>query len=597
MFMNDTEVWRTSTAEPVKSPGIRWTVLKDMSHFLPLWKSPQKLIFDLGNLIDDEYTGTFNATLTASFYHSGLPGRRDAAPADLILPISANRGAQGLPSHFDLPRDKATRSLILPRNINRAIATISANGQAAEEFWWSNVLETDKTTFSRTSGVLPGLSPFREVQLLIDDRLAGVSWPFPVIFTGGVTPSLHRPIVNPQAFDLREHQVDITPWLPLLCDGHEHTFTLRVVGIQDDGRQGGTLSDDIGASWYVTGKIFAWLDEDSTSITTGTISPDLGSAHPLHEPTISLSRAVSTNETGFTERLSFELTVQRELEIHATVRSQRSHSHVQWTQRLEYANVALVDDYGFTQVNDFRTRGSDVSQGPDHDRHFEVAYEYPLNCNQSVTYGDAGDMTIRSTLIEGFHLKSRGRGVLPIGTEGYYNITPGGGGGAVLHTHRQGSGQFFAPAPSAPGEEQQPSLGFGSTQQLFYFGKLAPRRQQPLTRVDEGRELYFRNVTATNGSIVDDLERCAAAPAPCSRGGGGGWPGHHHAQTQQAFDNGRDSGGGDGGGGGTQAMPLLWSDYAEPRNGRQNSVSGAGRGSIIGDHEPTVFGAHTHTHV
>lgn len=422
MFLNDTEVWRTSTAEPVKSPGIRWTVLKDMSHFQNLWKSPQKLIFDLGNLIDDKYTGTFNATLTASFYHNGPPGGREAVPADLILPISANRGARGLPSHFDLPRDKASRSLLLPRNVNRAIATISATGQATEEFWWSNVLETDKTTFSRTSGILPGLSPFREVQLLIDDRLAGVGWPFPVIFTGGVTPSLHRPIVGPQAFDLREHQIDITPWLPLLCNGHEHTFTLRVVGIQDDGRQGGILSDDIGASWYVTGKIFAWLDEDSTSITTGMMSPALSSAHPPYEPTISLSRAVSTNETGFNQKLSFELMVQRELEIHATVRSQRSYSHVKWTQSLEYANVALVDDYGFTQVNDFRTRGSDASQGPDRDRHFEVAYEYPLSCNQSVTYSDSGDMMIRSTLLEGFHLKARGRGVLPIGKIGRAHV-------------------------------------------------------------------------------------------------------------------------------------------------------------------------------
>ena len=51
MYFNDTEVWRTSTAEPTQN-GIEWTYVKDMSHYLYFWKSPQKLIFDLGNIYD-----------------------------------------------------------------------------------------------------------------------------------------------------------------------------------------------------------------------------------------------------------------------------------------------------------------------------------------------------------------------------------------------------------------------------------------------------------------------------------------------------------------------------------------------------------------
>lgn len=51
MYFNDTEVWRTSTAEPKPSPGIAWTYWKDMTQYLSLWKSTQTLIFDLGNLI------------------------------------------------------------------------------------------------------------------------------------------------------------------------------------------------------------------------------------------------------------------------------------------------------------------------------------------------------------------------------------------------------------------------------------------------------------------------------------------------------------------------------------------------------------------
>lgn len=45
MYFNDTEVWRTSTAEPTTAPGIRWTYLKDMTEYLSLWNAPQKIIF------------------------------------------------------------------------------------------------------------------------------------------------------------------------------------------------------------------------------------------------------------------------------------------------------------------------------------------------------------------------------------------------------------------------------------------------------------------------------------------------------------------------------------------------------------------------
>lgn len=46
-----TKVGRTSTAQPTIPPGISWTYMKDMTQYLYFWKQPQKIIFDLGNLI------------------------------------------------------------------------------------------------------------------------------------------------------------------------------------------------------------------------------------------------------------------------------------------------------------------------------------------------------------------------------------------------------------------------------------------------------------------------------------------------------------------------------------------------------------------
>jgi hypothetical protein len=157
--------------------------MKDVSNYLVLWKQPQKIIFDLGNIIDQTYTGPFNTTLTATFFSEPV----NVKPADVILPLSAKRSALGQSSAWNVPDTKAADTFIIPRNAKKAIFSLSACGQMDEEFWWSNVPSSTTLTFGQNNTLL-GFSPFREVQLLIDGSLAGVAWPFPVIFTGGVVP-------------------------------------------------------------------------------------------------------------------------------------------------------------------------------------------------------------------------------------------------------------------------------------------------------------------------------------------------------------------------------------------------------------------------
>lgn len=315
MFFGDTEVWRTSTAEPLPAPGVRSTYVKDMTEYLYLWNSQQDIIFDLGNVLNQDHDGYFNTTLAATFFmeEDAVVGRN--SPADLIIPISTRDGASNRASHFTIPAETAINTINFPRNANRAVFTISATGLADEEFWWSNVLQSKVDTFKETTGSIPGLSPFREVQVLIDGFLASVQWPFPVIFTGGVVPSLHRPIVGLQAFDIREHQIDITPWLPLLCDGKEHTFTIRVIGVEDN-KHSCHLSESVSDSWYVTGKIFIWLDAEGC-ITTGTF-PTAES----HHPSFTVPHKTKQDKAGRNKALHFNMDAERSLSVKSFVRSQ-----------------------------------------------------------------------------------------------------------------------------------------------------------------------------------------------------------------------------------------------------------------------------------
>jgi hypothetical protein len=486
MYFGDSEVWRTSTAEPTTN-GIRWEYIKDMSELMYFWNSPQKLIFDLGNLIDSTYTGAFNTTLTATFFTS----EETVEPAALIIPISARNGVASAASVFTLPSDNATNTINFPQNANRAVFSVSACGQATEEFWWSNVLQSDINTFVPYDGVLYGYSPFREVQVLIDGQLAGVQWPFPVIFTGGVVPGLWRPIVGIDAFDLREHEIDITPWLPVLCNGAEHTFEMRVAGILDDGKNSGTITETVGNSWYVTGKIFVWLDENSESVTTGR-APTVF----LPEPVISISQSLTQDSTGANKTLSYTTDVKRSLYISSIITTQSGTRLVSWTQSLFATNYGLYTDYGAVQQNNQSTIGTDQSTGG---TYYKSSYSYPLYANTSYFVQPGGNFTIDATVIRGLDLSIQGTPVFPTGLQTFAEIPHSaplvsGFSGTSLSTTQNGSAHYFA-SPSA-----SISSGFGSTSQEFSFKGI------DLTGGGADTELYYRNVEAVNATVVKDYE-------------------------------------------------------------------------------------------
>lgn len=489
MYLNDTEVWRTSTAEPVTAPGIRWVYLKDMTEYLSLWKSPQKIIFDLGNIVNDVYTASFNTTLTATFFMADVDVGA-APPSDLIIPISARGSADNTGSMFTLPSSNATNTVSFPRNANRAVFAVSANGQANEEFWWSDVLQSDALAFSDTAGQLPGYSPFREVQVYIDGQLAGVQWPFPVIFTGGVVPGLHRPIVGLDDFDLREHEIDITPWLPVLCDGNDHTFTIQVAGLADDGATTASLTQTVGSSWYVTGKIFVWLDADADAVTNGT-APVVTSA----PPTIRVSQQVVVDDAGANETLYYTVSVARSFSVQGYVASQNAAGAAAWSQTLAYTNDGVVGAYGYDQVNNLSMTGSDAATVAGQ-AVYSTTYSFPLFCNTTYGVSSAGNITLWAALDQGLALQVVGAAVFPTGLEAFAasNSSNSYPGGSVLSTRFNGTASFFEWA------DYSYSTGFGSSSQTFSFGGIGEASEQTL---------YTRDVTAVNATVVQDSEYIA----------------------------------------------------------------------------------------
>ncbi|KAJ5142042.1 hypothetical protein N7526_003037 [Penicillium atrosanguineum] len=455
MYLGDTEVFRTSTAEPT-STGIVWTYVKEMSQYNALWKNKQKLIFDLGNIVNSEYTGDYNTTLKAHFSYEG-----NVKTADYILPISSKGSASNSSSSFTVPTDNTTVKYTIPDTVSRAIVAISACGQSEEEFWWSNVFSQDEEDFSNTIGELYGYSPFREIQLYIDGMLAGFVWPFPVIFTGGVAPGFWHPIVGIDAFDLRMPEIDISPFLPLLQDGEEHSFEIRVTGLTVSADGTVTLADTIGSYWVVTGNIFLFTEgkEDSKELVAR------GSAIPF-TATRNLVQGESENNT-----LSYSIVAERTFSA--------SSDKFSWTQKLSFSNYGYLNQQGYSQVNKQLTSGvSTLTELGDKLGSYETTFNYPLLVN--ATYGiTAGSLIIDSWMKRGLDIEASGGPGIST-----YTFASGP---SELHTTQSGQAQYKSTTNG--------TTSWGDTADEFHS--------------TGNGESYSRSVRAVGGDVVYDTKSAA----------------------------------------------------------------------------------------
>lgn len=328
MYLGSTEVWRTSTAEPT-SDGVHFSYDKDLTALLSLWKKNQTMIFDLPNFVDSTYTGEYHTTLTAHFWHDSHPPE----VADKILPISREMGQQGDTSVFHLPYQRAMVYHHISKKAVHAHVSIAATGQQDEEFWYTNVFNQFKDDFSSNGKSLPAGGPFREVQLLIDGYLAGVVWPLPVIFSGGMAPNLWRPTVGIDTFDMREQEIDITPWLPYLTDGKSHTFELRLVGIVQDRDSNSThlAADDIGNYWLTSAKIFVFYGKSKKGKSR------------YERP------SMKTNDPEVQMHVSHQVNSSMHAGVQVTRSLNISSAAGTWTQTLKYSNENKLSSNGMIQ--------------------------------------------------------------------------------------------------------------------------------------------------------------------------------------------------------------------------------------------------------
>jgi hypothetical protein len=377
VWIGGAEVFRTSTPEP-DDDGITWQVEKDITAFTPLLRDPQPLVADLGNIVNSTYTGTYHMTLTLTYYAAD---RAHPAPAvaDRVLPLSGDTS----PGWYDVaPGGSASRTVVLPRNLVNARMEVYARGGGCDEQWFDAV---PSDLAAQDPDYLCGGGPYREVQVAVDGRPAGLAQPYPVVYSGGIVPTLWRPIPAVDQFLTLPYDIDLTPFVGELVDGLPHTITITPYGAAD--------------TWTVDGTLF--LDTDHRSAqTSGALTGDTLSATPQ----------VSTTQTpGDGGATAVRVATDRDWSTQGYVDTSAGRVTTRVQQHTAYTNDDTVSDGGRHQAVAQRdagtttvtttVRGRGHGSGPVRARAERHGWSYPIDVTMDIPrYVDGNNYDLRGSV-------------------------------------------------------------------------------------------------------------------------------------------------------------------------------------------------------
>lgn len=285
VWLGDIEILRTTTAEPTFD-GVSWSVTKDISDYRDyIWKnrdSDLETIISIPNNIDETYTAAINVLITMTIYLSSNDSTLPSAP--YVIPLTkANK--------VDFPWDAMTLvgtqnftyDIILPFNATELYVDVLAEPHGCDEFYYSN-------SDASISGVCGG-GVYREVQVYVDNYLAGSMYHFPVVYTGGVCPLLWRPISGIMSFSISPKRYDLTPFLHFFNDGKSHNISFSVFG----------NNENDGGFWYLSALLLMYdfnnIPDSYIVDNNEIIKSELFVNDML--PQVTVSRKVSTGSTIF----------------------------------------------------------------------------------------------------------------------------------------------------------------------------------------------------------------------------------------------------------------------------------------------------------
>lgn len=272
-WLGPTNIYFGTTAEPGQTLAPSWHVESDLTDYSPIFMTSQQGTADIGNLVNNTYTGIIFASSTLEFYPLG-PKQTAPVTANQVYALSA--GPTGGTVTLSSTTSTLAGTFTLPTNIQNAYLDVYAQSQSSDEFWYTCVPNDVSTELESC-----GNTGFRETEITIDGTPAGVAPVYPWIFTGGIDPFLWFPLPGVQTLNFSPYRVDLTPFASLLSNGQQHTVSLSVFNADN--------------YFSATASLLLYLDTGSTNV-TGALTRN--TLTPAPNPVVTENLNVGNTITG-----------------------------------------------------------------------------------------------------------------------------------------------------------------------------------------------------------------------------------------------------------------------------------------------------------
>jgi hypothetical protein len=315
IWIAGTNIYFGTTAEPSPNLGPSWHVERDVTDLSAIFQAPSTGEVVLGNIVNSTYTGVISASGRLLFYPANAANPAPVV-ADDVYPLSG--GPLGDNQYITTQAQPLTGTFTLPRNVEAAYLDVYLQSQIGDEFWYTCFPNDIAAEFNNC-----GNTAFREGDVAIDGRPAGVAPVYPWIFTGGIDPFLWTPIPGVETLEFSPYRVNLTPFAALLDDGNPHTITVNVF--------------NNGNYFAANGALLVFLDHGSSQVTGGLV----GDATSLY-PSPSVKENLTTNAQGVTTG-TVSVTSTHPVSIDGYVNTSQGRIETKVQQTVSFSNVQTVE--------------------------------------------------------------------------------------------------------------------------------------------------------------------------------------------------------------------------------------------------------------
>ncbi|MHB2009351.1 MAG: peptide-N4-asparagine amidase [Acidobacteriaceae bacterium] len=371
-YLGHANIYYGTTAEPRATLSPSWHVERDVTDLTPIFKADQTGEANIGNFVGVyngvTYNGIIYANAALEFYPASWQDGPTVTP-DIVVPVNGSGGDAGT---LNTTADQITQVLNLPMNVERVYLDVIAQSQSNDEFWYFCV-PNDQTANLESCGN----TAFRETEVTIDGKPAGVAPVYPWIYTGGIDPYLWEPIPGVQTLDFKPYRVDLTPFAGVLDDGNPHTVGVGVYNAN--------------SYFLATANLLVYTDHGKQKITGGILSNTLTAA-PTPVVTEKITAAAGPTYTG-----SVSVASNRDFEISGYVNT--SHGRVETTvrQSVDFLSTQEFDVNATTDVQNAQQMTTvdshTFTRGGFYSGNVEESFSYPLNINYSFVANPNGTYT------------------------------------------------------------------------------------------------------------------------------------------------------------------------------------------------------------